>query len=57
MPSFYKHFVKAIATAGLECGILKGTSDIWAVDYMPVQLSEYQFVQYVFTLDSLTTRK
>ena len=57
MPSFYKHFVKAIATAGLEYGILKGTSDIWAVDYMPVQLADNQFVQYIFKPDYLTTRK
>lgn len=57
MPSFYKHFVKAIDSAGLEYGILKGTSDIWAVDYMPVQLSENQFVQYIFKPDYLTTSK
>jgi agmatine deiminase len=57
VPSFYKHFVKAIATAGLEYWILNGTSDIWAVDYMPVQLSENQFVQYIFKPDYLTTRK
>jgi len=57
MPSFYTHFVKAIASAGLEYGILKGTADIWAVDYMPVQLSENQFVQYIFKPDYLTTLK
>lgn len=57
MPSFYTHFVKAIASAGLEYDILKGTADIWAVDYMPVQLLENQFVQYIFKPDYLATRK
>ena len=54
---FYKHFKTAITSAGIEQGILTGTSDIWAVDYMPVQLSENQFVQYIFKPDYLTTRK
>lgn len=57
MPLFYKHFTTAITSAGIEQGILTGTSDIWAVDYMPVQLSENQFVQYIFKPDYLTTRK
>jgi agmatine deiminase len=57
MPLFYKHFTAAITSAGIEQGILTGTSDIWPVDYMPVQLSENQFVQYIFKPDYLTTSK
>lgn len=57
MPLFYKHFTAAITSAGIEQGILTGTSDIWPVDYMPVQLSGNQFVQYIFKPDYLTTRK
>lgn len=46
--TFYENFTKAIKSSGLQYELLKGTADIWAVDYMPVQLSEKTFVKYDF---------
>ena len=40
----FKNFIKAIQSSGLGYGILKGTADIGAVEYMPVQISEKTFV-------------
>jgi len=47
---------------GIEYRFLKGTRDIWCRDYMPVQISEEDFVQfryepsYLKTVDELLTR-
>ena len=57
MPLFYKHFTTAITSAGIEQGILTDTSDIWAVDYMPMQLTENRFVKYIFKPDYLSSRR
>lgn len=38
---------------GAACRFLPCTKDIWARDYMPVQVSEHKFIQYTFRPDYL----
>jgi len=38
---------------GADCRFLPGTKDIWARDYMPVQVNEHKFIQYTFHPDYL----
>ena len=37
--------------------MLQGTKDIWAVDYMPVQIQDDEFVQFVYNPDYLQSKK
>ncbi len=36
---------------------LPGTKDVWAVDYMPIQVSEHKFVRFSYRPDYLTSTK
>jgi len=38
---------------GADCRFLPGTKDIWARDYMPVQVNEHKFIQFTFYPDYL----
>ena len=38
---------------GVEYNFLKGTKDIWARDYMPIQVSENKFIEYRYDPDYL----
>ena len=45
--------VRLLTGAGVETGFLPGTRDIWCRDYMPVQVAEGRFVQFVYRPDYL----
>lgn len=54
-PEFYGRFIDKLGKMGIECGVLKGTKDIWCRDYMPVQIEENLFVGYTYNPDYLDT--
>ena len=52
-PDFYARFVKTLTELKIPFDFLHGTKDVWAVDYMPVQITKDRFVQFVFNPDYL----
>jgi agmatine deiminase len=47
-PDTFGHLTKMLGRANIRYGFLPLTKDIWAVDYMPVQVNERYFVQFKF---------
>ena len=45
-PKFYKAFENLIIDCKVPISILAGTKDIWAVDYMPIQVRGDKWVAY-----------
>jgi len=54
---FAKEFVSKLEEAKISFGILPKTKDVWAVDYMPVQISEDKFIRFTYKPDYLTSSK
>ena len=52
-PSFFNRFTKLMDEMGIQWSLLKATRDIWARDYMPIQLSENEFLKYKYAPDYL----
>ncbi len=52
-PEFYNHFKKVLSESGINFSLLPGTKDIWAVDYMPIQIADNKFVQFDYNPDYL----
>lgn len=52
-PTFYHDFEKVLDTCNINFQLLPQTKDIWAVDYMPVQIEKDKFVQFVYNPDYL----
>ncbi len=49
-----KHLLKdEILKTGQFCGLLYNTTDIWARDYMPIQLTDDLFLSYTYKPDYL----
>ncbi|HSZ85816.1 MAG TPA: agmatine deiminase family protein [Puia sp.] len=55
-PNFYQQFEKVLKDCGINFKLLSPTNDIWAVDYMPVQIDINKFVQFVYKPSYLKTR-
>ncbi|KAA3436739.1 agmatine deiminase family protein [Rufibacter hautae] len=47
-PDFYQRFEQTLKEAGIEHSLLPNTKDVWAVDYMPIQVTRDEFVQFVY---------
>lgn len=56
-PKFYKRFQKVLANCKINYQFLPNTKDIWAVDFMPVQISKDKFVQFTYDPDYLKTKE
>jgi agmatine deiminase len=56
-PSFYREFDKQLGLHNIRAGTLSGTRDIWAKDYMPVQIDISEFVQFSYDPDYLRPKK
>jgi len=52
-PDIAKQIVDTLGLLGAKPIFLKGTKDIWARDYMPVQVNTRKFIQYTFYPDYL----
>lgn len=45
-PRFYEEFRKVLRACSINLVTIKGTKDVWAVDYMPIQVALGDFVQF-----------
>lgn len=50
---FYNEFYKVLMENGITLELLPHTNDIWAKDYMPVQVSESEFIRFKYDPDYL----
>jgi agmatine deiminase len=53
-PSFFNEFEKVLFDCHIPYEFLRPTKDVWAVDYMPVQIEKNKFVQFVYNPDYLS---
>jgi agmatine deiminase len=56
-PKFFQRFEKVLNDCHINFQFLPDTKDIWAVDFMPVQISKDKFVRFTYTPDYLLTPK
>jgi agmatine deiminase len=54
-PKFFQRFEKALNECNIKPHFLPKTKDIWAVDYMPIQVSKDKFIKFVYNPDYLNT--
>ena len=52
---FFSLFTKVLTGLNIPCGLLPHTRDIWAVDYMPIQIAADNFIQFNYNPDYLQT--
>lgn len=52
-PEFHDSFSRALANLGIIRKMIPGTRDVWAKDYMPVQVNESRFVLFRYQPDYL----
>ncbi|WP_066829614.1 agmatine deiminase family protein [Rufibacter ruber] len=61
LPQFYPTFCQSLENVlrqnEVNYAFLPGTKDVWAVDYMPIQVASDRFVQFVYYPDYLQTIK
>ncbi|MBS9525930.1 agmatine deiminase family protein [Litoribacter alkaliphilus] len=53
-PTFFTHLEKTLLDCGIEYALLPGTKDVWAVDYMPIQIDTDKFVRFRYEPPYLT---
>jgi agmatine deiminase len=46
--AFWRSLEKTLQTAGINYGFIQNTEDIWCRDYMPVQITKNEFIQFTF---------
>ncbi|HEX7458716.1 MAG TPA: hypothetical protein VF301_09790 [Ginsengibacter sp.] len=51
--AFFQRFEKVLKENSIKPEFLKKTKDIWAVDYMPIQITKEKFVQFTYDPDYL----
>lgn len=56
-PAFAKDVVEKFSDNGIPFGFLPETKGAWAVDYMPIQVSENKFVRFLYKPDYLISTK
>lgn len=54
---FFKQFEKVLTDCNIDFTLLPNTKDVWAVDYMPIQIDINKFVQFVYNPSYLQTKK
>jgi len=61
LPATYANFAKDLISKlkenKINFGFLPDTKDVWAVDYMPIQVSEHKFVRFSYSPDYLISTK
>lgn len=53
----YSEITSILANHGVSFDVLPDTNDIWCRDYMPIQISETEFVEYRYDPDYLQAKK
>lgn len=56
-PKFFQRFEKVLGRCKIMFEFLPNCKDIWAVDFMPVQVSRDKFVQFIYNPDYLKPKK
>ncbi len=56
-PDFYKRFETLLSDCQIDFSLLPDTKDIWAVDYMPIQITESNFTQFIYNPGYLQSTK
>lgn len=56
-PDFYKRFEGVLANNNIETALLPHTKDVWAVDFMPIQIESDKFVRFLYRPSYLTKFK
>lgn len=51
--NFFNQFEKVLSDCNISFQLLPNTKDVWAVDYMPIQITKDSFVQFVYNPDYL----
>ena len=54
---FFQRFEKVFADCNIKFQFLPHTKDIWAIDFMPVQISKDKFVEFTYNPDYLQPKK
>ena len=52
-PEFHQRFEQLLKRCGISFSILPHTKDVWAADYMPIQVAPDHYVQFVYNPDYL----
>lgn len=47
-PDFYGRFISLLQDYGISYQVMQSTNDIWARDYMPIQIYDDHFVRYCY---------
>ncbi|MEZ5197501.1 MAG: agmatine deiminase family protein [Bacteroidales bacterium] len=56
-PKTCNQIIEALKSKGIEPKFLPNTNDIWARDFMPIQVSENKFIEYRYDPDYLQAKK
>jgi agmatine deiminase len=56
-PEFYKRFVNVLNDCEIKFDFLAQTKDVWAVDYMPIQIGLNKFIRFVYNPSYLQAKK
>lgn len=56
-PNFAKEFIFKLDKSEIEYAFLPKTKDVWAVDYMPIQVSNNKYVRFTYRPDYLVSTK
>ena len=56
-PKFFKRFEKVLTDCKIKFQFLPNTKDVWAVDYMPIQISKDKFVRFTYNPDYLQDKE
>ena len=56
-PAFYKHFEQTLKDCNINFTLLPNTKDVWAVDYMPIQIERNKFVRFTYNPKYLRFKK
>jgi len=54
---FYNRFEKVLNECNITFSLLAQTEDVWAVDYMPIQIDLNKFIRFVYNPSYLQTKK
>jgi agmatine deiminase len=56
-PKFYNQFERILNRCNINFSILPQTKDVWAVDYMPIQVNEKKFLRFTYNPSYLRSKK
>jgi len=56
-PKFFQRFEKVLSSCKIAFDFLPNCKDIWAVDFMPIQVNKDEFVQFTYNPDYLKPQK